>query len=1184
MGSDAFTHTYNTLRMSESRSLFDFYEKSFSAEYLGYDYPIGVWYFGAILMKVTGLDAFDFAVTFIILILIISLFIFFAYAQKLIHSAEISTLALVFFVSMPLFVLNLLIYSSRQFVMIFLLAIMYFTVQKFDIKTAIIMVPLVFGIVFSHTGTYIFLVMFSTTLFLASAIIWRKFDASMFYLAAISFFIYVFSVRAFPFILPQYVDKGRLILTISTWLSSLLKVTFVKEIGIIIYENLFVGNNYIYALFWTSMIFALGKLCIELHDSFRRLPLRRFHAIPLIGDIEHLSHGIAMTPIWVGLVQTLFSVPGFFKIDWRGKGITLALFAAAVLPGAMQSGGGTGSLREIYYLYLIIPITAAIGFYSIRLRLRRSLTLILYLIIFLTLIITPIIGNLHYQPDISGTKNEEENLLWLGGIGVPTEGAVPLYYRERINFYAHKLTPSVPSGSETRRFTTDLRNALFSPGSEWYTQDLYSYNIRYLIASEKIYGGFLKNYSDLKADTNKRLDKIYASDNHYGLYQYILDPVRPNPETQSGGGLNFIENTPAIQEFGPVFLIENDYYRMKLSRDSPQIRFIGTRTQNALGEGYMQDTVRISRPGDSGDTTVSLENIEYGDIIVDGNRLQYKALITIGKANERLGTLLVTYTFYQKAIKREIIFANDWMNTGESLGIDCRNTIFAPATEFQFNQITGAAKEKTMNKVVYPSMDMVLLKDRIFDQIYYKEDSTGLLRQFGDSAPYPSSISYRGSTLYDYTLVITSATSTVAPSEPMHLVEYFAIGDRATAEQHISSYTSISPYLFPDAQIPMVMVGFGDWYKAPDYTLSAQQIIEKSNLTYGEINPANLPAANSAIEPIGYASSKNPAVFASIKERLNTNGMAFNAFSYNLNAVGTLINQNYTFLLSKVVSPPYYELNREGVRNPKLAYYHGNETGLVLVPVTRPFSSIMGPLSDVSEAFSQWRETLDSVFIDGGMAVYFWDMDDIGNPEYTAQFLLFINKSESKGASISDLDTVAGHIQALRDVSVNATKGLDTVELEVENRNHAAIEGVTYFIQVPEIDGACPYSAVNGTISRRSRQTGTCNIFVTFNIQGLEKTKVTIQPDIERKQFSSVIPVLFEGSGKIIVRDSSGNIVPNAHLVIDGRVSISNAKGEAAFTVRRGTHTVKIEKPGYTPLEFQSDVKGRLLKLLSLLQ
>ena len=95
-GTDVYTHMFNTQNMANSQSLSDFYENSLNQEYAGFDYPFGLWYFGSILMKITGLDIYTIAYIIPLLLLFITLAIFFCYAYELTSSTGQSLLSLIF--------------------------------------------------------------------------------------------------------------------------------------------------------------------------------------------------------------------------------------------------------------------------------------------------------------------------------------------------------------------------------------------------------------------------------------------------------------------------------------------------------------------------------------------------------------------------------------------------------------------------------------------------------------------------------------------------------------------------------------------------------------------------------------------------------------------------------------------------------------------------------------------------------------------------------------------------------------------------------------------------------------------------------------------------------------------------------------------------------------------------------
>src|SRR5690606_6494770 len=111
-----------------------------------------------------------------------------------------------------------------------------------------------------------------------------------------------------------------------------------------------------------ALIYASGRVCVSVHRRFRQLVNSNYATIPLIGNITNVSHGIITTPFWMGPLHSVLSIFGFFLLDMRGKCIAVALIFAALLPASMGSDVGTGALREIFYLFLIVPVCAAAGF------------------------------------------------------------------------------------------------------------------------------------------------------------------------------------------------------------------------------------------------------------------------------------------------------------------------------------------------------------------------------------------------------------------------------------------------------------------------------------------------------------------------------------------------------------------------------------------------------------------------------------------------------------------------------------------------------------------------------------------------------------------------------------------------------------------------------------------------------
>jgi hypothetical protein len=187
-GTDVYSHMYNTQNMAESNSLSEFYDRSLSQEYSGVDYPFGLWYFGSITMKVTGLDVYTIAYIIPLLLLFIILGMFFCYAFTLTASTHQSLLSLIFLVSMTQLALNLLNYSTSVFVMPFLITIFFLSLRDIEWKNILLMSVILFTLCFTHTGTFLFLTIFAVTYVLLRALIWGKFDLN-FYLVILALLV-----------------------------------------------------------------------------------------------------------------------------------------------------------------------------------------------------------------------------------------------------------------------------------------------------------------------------------------------------------------------------------------------------------------------------------------------------------------------------------------------------------------------------------------------------------------------------------------------------------------------------------------------------------------------------------------------------------------------------------------------------------------------------------------------------------------------------------------------------------------------------------------------------------------------------------------------------------------------------------------------------------------------------------
>jgi hypothetical protein len=294
--------------------------------------------------------------------------------------------------------------------------------------------------------------------------------------------------------------------------------------------------------------------------------------------------------------------------------------------------------------------------------------------------------------------------------------------------------------------------------------------------------------------------------------------------------------------------------------------------------------------------------------------------------------------------------------------------------------------------------------------------------------------------------------------------------------------------------------------------------------------------------------------------------------------VKALSENQFLFMPAYTAPSPVREFFREGWRNPSMAYYHGEETGVMLVPISLPFSSNIDSLTDAVDVFDRWVKILESVSERGGMAVFLWDPEDVGVPDFIDTYSEILDLSASLGLGNPSLEDIARYSQLVRNITAKVRKGTDSVDIQVTNRNPEGIHDVTYVVRLPVLNKECPYLIENGTIRRVEREYDTCILYTSLSLEALEEREVKIVPNITREEFSRQIPVLYEGSNTITVRDADGNPVRSASLIVDEKRVTTDEKGEASFSTNRGMHQVVLEKAGFVPRVYTVESKPRILK------
>jgi hypothetical protein len=157
LGTDVYTHIVYTDIMLESKSIKNFYEKCLEKEDISYDYPFGLWLFGAIVSKVSGLDVYTLSYILPTILILQLVLVFYVYSGILISSVRYRLMSVIFLLSMPVIAIEILEYRTSVFSMPIILSVFYFLLEKKTsiVKTFLLSTLLIFCLCFVHTGSYI---------------------------------------------------------------------------------------------------------------------------------------------------------------------------------------------------------------------------------------------------------------------------------------------------------------------------------------------------------------------------------------------------------------------------------------------------------------------------------------------------------------------------------------------------------------------------------------------------------------------------------------------------------------------------------------------------------------------------------------------------------------------------------------------------------------------------------------------------------------------------------------------------------------------------------------------------------------------------------------------------------------------------------------------------------------------
>jgi len=1249
-GTDDYTHLFHTQQMVSSLGISDFFEKmgSFSSNPSSgenmYNYPFAMWLFGGIIAKITGLPVLSGAFIFIILLFFVILGAFYVYSDVFLKLKELKILAVLFLLSMPNVISSLLDYRPSVLILPFLFILLYITLKEpFQWKLLPLVWLSIFVIVISHTGTFIFLISFSILFFLLYCLLWGRVSMPMYLVILSSFVIYIFSLAWFPQILNQYIVKSTLFLSPGNFLAEKFNFSLLLELGNVFYQNVMVNQEFIFTIIIAAFIFVLGQLFRYIHQKVSEKILQSEQIYPAALPLSNISHSVAATPLWIGPIHVILSFFGIFRIDSKGKCMLISLLLVTILPDLLfeSSSSATGVLREISYLILIIPITTALGFWlvityldTLKHPLKNLITFMVWVVVLLAIILTPALMTTYYLPTIAGEDHIIEGMQWLGNNGELSEKVIG-YGLRTVPVYTNMTDASygIQSGFETRTFIGLLKGTFFSSG-ETSVYDLRRlFSLRYILTSEKIIANLQGSGKFLAIDDNTALNKIYSSKD-FGVYDIVLSSETSVERKELAGNI-FLKNT------GSSIQIETEVYKVVLNENYPVIEQFGAPTDNYLGEGFFNDVIQISglrqeelinpfipleesSPQKSTVDRFVLNNVSVSPEIND-NQIIYRTVLKDQENGENEASLLVRYTFYPETIKREFLISNDWVNSSlaPQMNVGFSTSMFVPLNNFVLKN-----DQTILKRHIYTSQDSVKINENI-DELYIYELDRGIYIKTGSTAPYPTSLTYKGSTLYNMSSISFSQTESLKPGATLHITQFLSPGDEVTAERNIRTQERIRLLNYPGGMIPIILSGYRTPYSdigSAEFIKNGYSILSTEGVPYSEVvvpkEKREISVVNenttTSVEPSGtipttitiidtvdlsaidsqniqiIGSSRTTGVksfnnyttqvnsISSLIEAANDENILLIGFmpaslNYNLDTLKILSDNKIPLMFSNPVAPPYYGIIRGENRNPQLALYHNELSDVTLLPVSYPLSSSLSTQTDTSETLSAWKATIDESVITDGMILFIIRSADIGNPEYTEAIKSLISYAKIKGLTFTTTDVIADHFKKVQKVVYSGSVQGDMAKINLTNNNEEAIQQVTFRVVLPALSSGNYNVSGGGRIVRTKTEDDTIIVYVSTDIPAHETKELTLEPADPRKTIVLTMPKQpIEGLVKISVKDITGKPLTGADVIIDTKYYHPDKNGDITIDFKRGVYSIKIRAAGFETYSTILNVKGRI--------
>ena len=1014
-GTDSYSHIFYTKIFYETNSIDEFYNKLQNDYFTKTSYPFGFRLFSSLVMKISSIDAFSLSILQPLILLILSSLLYYLYSKELIPEKEpkIHAFSVLFMLSMPVITIGILNFETDSFMFPFIILIFTLLLRD-DAKSLLMMTILLSLLPIFHAGTYLFIFSFLPAYIIVYSIIYNRVSKALLPFSAM-LLSYVSFMRLFPEIKPQFGTKALFILKISDKIAETTGLGIFRAIGDAIYEGLFSEHSLINVFYAIIALYFLSILATKVSSFVKDKGMFSF-AIAF----ATVPKSPVFLPFWIGPLQTLLSLLSLKRIDKKVASILIPLLII-VLPSAMITG--ERGLREIQYLFLIVPILSTLGFLQVvetikekisNEKIRNTALFLAFFSIFISFGIVSVFGNAYYHPKISIPPEDKFGLEWLGNVGSEKEGVGEIGYGHRVSVYANKIPPSavwIPAGKEMRRYLIDYSKAVVEGDTDAAKDLSSSFGAKYLVVSSKTLKGLKTSWKEINLFDSESYDKILSS-KEFAIARFIeeklvLSDIYPHIQ---------FEDHPTIKDAGNFLLVETKSYKIRIGKTSPKIDYLGTKTENYLEEGSLLDYVILGKI-----KGVIIQGVEFSRVLLGENIVEYRGEIT--KDYIPVATLIVRYTFYPEAIKKEITVFNDYNNVRVPIKITTR--FYAPYTHFTTLSESG----ERFNRTIYPNEDYVLLRDLEFKEVFiYNDQKKGIYLSFEKTSPLPDRISYSGSTKHKgYSRIdfsVKKDLTRVFPGEKVTVTQWISVGEEDEAKIRIenSSFVNLHPHVKKPA---ILIVKFKE-----DINDSILQRIENLNYPvvlsiplYKQINiqklknyssdnfqlAAYLKIKNDTIREEYYKNLPNLSKFYPIKAIVDPYA--------NLRSIKLFEEFGVKYVFNKYVSPPYLTLFDEGERFPTIAVIRGKETNVTLLPISSPTLSAESSEDGwrVVENIARGVAGSDEVVILEVEDSVFYDNGSFKKLQRTIDFL---NKN---GFEIVKLEKVREELVAMGKISVNVS-------------------------------------------------------------------------------------------------------------------------------------------------------------------